>query len=112
MVINDVKTGEQVLRVDAESCDMWRTDCAGLRPKWGIYRYIGDNRSMENLLRDEELRYADFSIQKILQPNHICQPIVKRESEHKTYDVLGRRTAQVNRQGLIIIKGGKYFSKK
>ena len=112
VVINDVKTGEQVLRVDAESCDMWRTDCAGLRPKWGIYRYIGDNRSMEDLLRDEELRYADFSIQKIMQPSHICQTIVKRVSEHKTYDALGRRTAQVNRQGLIIIKGGKYFSKK
>ena len=34
------------------------------------------------------------------------------QSEHKTYDALGRRITQANRQGLIIIKGGKYFSRK
>ena len=112
VIINDVKTGKQVLRVDTEACDMWRTDCAGLRPKWGIYRYIGEDRSMENLLRDEELRFADFSIQKIMQPSHISQPVVTRDSDHKTYDVLGRQMNQANRQGLIIIKGGKYFSRK
>ena len=94
------------------SCDMWRTDCAGLRPKWGIYRYIGEDRSMENLLRDEELRFADFSILKIMQPSHISQLVVTRDSDHKTYDVLGRQMNQANRQGLIIIKGGKYFSRK
>lgn len=112
VIINDVKTGKQVLRVDTEACDMWRTDCAGLRPKWGIYRYIGEDRSMENLLRDEELRFADFSILKIMQPSHISQPVVTRDSDHKTYDVLGRQMNQANRQGLIIIKGGKYFSRK
>lgn len=112
VIINDVKTGKQVLRVDTEACDMWRTDCAGLRPKWGIYRYIGENRSMENLLRDEELRFADFSIQKIMQPSHIGLPVVTRDSGYKTYDIVGRQKTQANRQGLIIIKGGKYFSRK
>ena len=33
---------------------MWRTDCTGLRPKWGIYRYLGENRSWQDRLRDEE----------------------------------------------------------
>ena len=32
--------------------DMWRTDCTGLRPKWGIYRYLGENRSWQDRLRD------------------------------------------------------------
>ena len=45
--------------------DMWRTDCIGLRPKWGIYRYLGEERSLQNQLRDEEIRFADFSIQKL-----------------------------------------------
>lgn len=112
VVINDVNSGKQVLRVDTESCDMWRTGCEGIRPKWGIYRYIGENRSMENQLRDEELRFADFSIQKTLQPTYISQSVVKREFDHKTYDVLGRQMTEANRAGLIIIKGGKYFSRK
>ena len=44
--------------------DMWRTGARGLRPKWGIYRYIGKNRELESSLRDEELRFADFEITK------------------------------------------------
>lgn len=44
--------------------DLWQTDCTAMRPKWGIYRYIGENRSLETILRDEEVRFADFCIEK------------------------------------------------
>ncbi len=62
--IKDVKNGKILLDYTGENMDMWRTGARGLRPKWGIYRYIGKNRELESSLRDEELRFADFEITK------------------------------------------------
>lgn len=62
--ITDAKTGKVLLDYTNDSLDMWRTDARGLRPKWGIYRFLGKNRDMQHLLRDEELRFADFEIKK------------------------------------------------
>jgi len=38
--------------------DMWRTGADFVRPKWGIYRSLGDKES----LRDEVVLFADFKI--------------------------------------------------
>ena len=65
VTITRVKDGKVLLKLDPEKMDMWRTDCTGLRPKWGIYRYLGENRSWQDQLRDEEIRFADFSIKKL-----------------------------------------------
>lgn len=65
LVIKDVKTGKVLLEYKNDDLDMWRTDAAGLRPKWGIYRYLGKDRADQNLLRDEELRFADFEVIKL-----------------------------------------------
>lgn len=65
VVITRIKDGKILLQLDPQAMDMWRTDCTGLRPKWGIYRYLGDNRSWQDQLRDEEIRFADFSIKKL-----------------------------------------------
>ena len=65
VTITRVKDGKVLLKLDPQKMDMWRTDCTGLRPKWGIYRYLGENRSWQDQLRDEELRFADFSIKKL-----------------------------------------------
>ena len=56
---------EKFLEFSSEKMDMWRTDCTGLRPKWGIYRYLGEDRTWQDQLRDEEIRFADFSIKKL-----------------------------------------------
>lgn len=64
IAIKDAKSGKVLLEYENDNLDMWRTDAPGLRPKWGIYRYIGKNRELENELRDEELRFADFEIIK------------------------------------------------
>ncbi|MCC8170599.1 MAG: polysaccharide lyase [Parabacteroides sp.] len=64
VVITRLKDGKVLLKLNPKKMDMWRTDCIGLRPKWGIYRYLGENRSWQNQLRDEEIRFADFSIKK------------------------------------------------
>jgi hypothetical protein len=41
--------------------DMWQDGSSFTRPKWGVYR------SIKNLsyLRDEQVRFADFSIQEL-----------------------------------------------
>lgn len=65
VVITRIKDGKVLLKLDPQEMDMWRTDCTGLRPKWGIYRYLGDDRSWQDQLRDEEIRFADFSIKKL-----------------------------------------------
>ncbi|MCH5214757.1 MAG: alpha/beta hydrolase fold domain-containing protein [Muribaculaceae bacterium] len=64
ITIKDAKTGEVLLQFSDDNLDMWRTGAAGLRPKWGLYRWLGKNREAENQLRDEEIRFADFEIIK------------------------------------------------
>ena len=46
---------------------MWRTDCTGLRPKWGIYRYLGEDRTWQDQLRDEEILFCRFLYQETLE---------------------------------------------
>lgn len=65
VTIKDSKTGKVLMNYSDDNLDMWRTDAAGLRPKWGIYRWIGKDREAEDQLRDEELRFADFEIIKL-----------------------------------------------
>lgn len=62
--ITDVNSGKTLLEYANDNLDMWRTGARGLRPKWGIYRYLGKNRELAGELRDEELRFADFEIRK------------------------------------------------
>lgn len=51
--------------VSVSAWDFWRDGCTGIRPKWGLYRNFGANRSNAALLRDEVLQFADFKIEKI-----------------------------------------------
>ncbi|MEQ8472596.1 MAG: T9SS type A sorting domain-containing protein [Marinoscillum sp.] len=53
--------GTEVLSYTNESIDMWRSGASFVRPKWGIYRSLNDLAS----LRDEEVLFADFSIDEI-----------------------------------------------
>lgn len=64
VTISRVKNGKVLLQYAAKDIDMWRSDCVGMRPKWGIYRSLGKDGEQRNLLRDEELRFADFEIIK------------------------------------------------
>ena len=64
VIIKRVKDGKVLLDYKNTAIDMWRTDCTGMRPKWGLYRYLGKNREWQSQLRDEELRFADFCIGK------------------------------------------------
>lgn len=64
LTIKDYKSGNTIVSISKSGVDMWRTGTAGMRPKWGIYRSIGDNGSLRGSLKDEYPRFADFSIAK------------------------------------------------
>lgn len=64
IIIKRMKDGREMFKYNNENIDMWRTRCAGIRPKWGIYRHLGANRELASQLRDEQIRFADFSIEK------------------------------------------------
>jgi hypothetical protein len=56
LVIKRVSDGATLLSVSKTGIDMWRTGASYNRPKWGIYRGLDD------VLRDEQVRFADFCI--------------------------------------------------
>ena len=64
VVITRIRDGKQLVKVDNAKLDTWRKDCAGMRPKWGLYRNFGEKRSLASQLRDEILKFADFDIIK------------------------------------------------
>ena len=65
LVIYRVSDGKQLVKIDKTGVDLWRNGTTGLRPKWGIYRSFGNNRSLASQLRDEVLGFADFQIEKL-----------------------------------------------
>ena len=65
LVVFRMSDGKQLLKVDKEHVDLWRSGTTGLRPKWGIYRSFGQNRSLAGQLQDEILHFADFYIEKV-----------------------------------------------
>ncbi|MGN0187929.1 MAG: hypothetical protein ACI395_00270, partial [Candidatus Cryptobacteroides sp.] len=65
LVIRRISDGAELVRVAPATLPLWRTGTTGLRPKWGLYRWFGENRSGASLLRDECLKFADFFIEKI-----------------------------------------------
>lgn len=64
LVITRIKDGKQLVKIEDNGRNFWRTGTTGLRPKWGIYRSVGSNGSLRNTLRDEVLLFADFEIEK------------------------------------------------
>ena len=65
VVIKRMIDSKVIAKLDNISLDLWRTGSTGMRPKWGLYRWFGKDRSDACLLRDECLRFADFYIQKL-----------------------------------------------
>ena len=66
-MLTRIADGRELLRLENVSRNLWRTGTAGLRPKWGIYRSIGDDGALKGQLRDEAVRFADFEIEKIAE---------------------------------------------
>ena len=105
--IRRVSDGKRLMEVNEEKgLDLWLTDCIGVRPKWGIYRSVGENRSLETQLRDEVVRFADFKICKVNTSAGISFPAIG-ESTRWTCDLQGIPT-DANQCGVYIKDGRKY----
>ena len=51
----------ELLHFKKEDLNLWRKGTTFSRPKWGLYRSLND----KSFLRDEEVRFNDFSIQRV-----------------------------------------------
>lgn len=60
-----LKDNHKLMDFKTNSLDLWQTNCLAMRPKWGIYRSLGENRSLEKNLKDEEIRFNDFYVKAI-----------------------------------------------
>lgn len=58
--ITNVDTGAEILNYSSDELRMWKTNADFIRPKWGIYRSLNSPSD----LRDEEVLYANFSIEE------------------------------------------------
>ncbi|AXY73419.1 T9SS C-terminal target domain-containing protein [Paraflavitalea soli] len=80
ITIKRVSDGATLLSYTNNSLDMWRTGASYNRGKWGVYR------GKDAVLRDEQVRFADFCISESSaslcpsdigsEPPPICQPVV------------------------------------
>ena len=65
VLIKRMSDSKVIAKLENVSLDLWRTGSTGMRPKWGLYRWFGTDRSDAYLLRDECLKFADFNIRKL-----------------------------------------------
>ncbi|RYG37728.1 MAG: hypothetical protein EOO01_30025, partial [Chitinophagaceae bacterium] len=64
--IKRVSDGVELLQYSNTNLDLWRDGTTFCRPKWGIYRSLNNAA----VLRDEEVRFADFCI---AEGRTVCQ---------------------------------------
>lgn len=62
MRLTNAETGDELMAYKDENIRMWKTGAQFIRPKWGIYRSLNDASN----LRDEEVLFADFSVEETL----------------------------------------------
>lgn len=107
MTIKRIGDGAELLSYTNSDIDIWSTRTSGMRPKWGIYRSIGENRSMQDQLRDEVFLFADFSVEKIQTATAIDSVSTERTADTHSYTLSGLRVDQPCRPGMYISNGKK-----
>lgn len=63
IVLKRISDNATLLNYSNNNICMWRPGANGIRPKWGIYRSL----QSASQLRDEEVLFADFSIEEIAE---------------------------------------------
>ena len=71
--IKRLSDGVTVMYYANNAIRMWKTDAKFIRPKWGIYR----NLNKKQYLRDEELLFADFSIEDVTKKKSVRKGLSK-----------------------------------
>lgn len=90
----------------------WREDADGIRPKWGIYRSL----LSQDQLRDEEVLFADFSIQELANMPLSTSSVASEETfvfPNPLKDTLNfNKQRQFDYITIIDIQGKKVYEKK
>ncbi len=66
VIIKRISDGKVLVEVTGRQLNLWRSGTTGMRPKWGLYRYFGEDGSLKPQMRDEILKFADFKIEKLV----------------------------------------------
>ncbi|NRD24407.1 T9SS type A sorting domain-containing protein [Winogradskyella litoriviva] len=98
--IKKITNNQILLSYSNDNLDMWQDGASFARPKWGIYRSLNNS----NDLRDEEIRFANFSIEEInplfinelennaeqiiLTPNPSTDLVTFKNAKAEDYDVV------------------------
>ena len=97
ITITRMRDNKSLLSYSSNNINMWRTGSSGLRPKWGIYRSHGENRSLLSQLRDEVFLFADFSIEKVeatgIEDINVNANGNVNRNDDTIYDLSGRKIA-------------------
>ncbi len=104
ITLRRLSDNKQLLSYSNSDMYLWCSGTTGLRPKWGIYRYIGENRAWQDQLRDEVLLFADFSIKKGT-PSGICQAEQSSHNAGCDYYTLSGQCVEHPSKGLYITNG-------
>ena len=67
VTVKRLSDGKELISIPRQTRAVWREGSTGMRPKWGIYRSFGEEGSLKPQLRDEVLRFADFSVEKVVR---------------------------------------------
>ncbi|OCB73669.1 hypothetical protein B0A79_20150 [Flavobacterium piscis] len=76
VLIKKISDNSTLINYSNNNIRTWRDNAEGIRPKWGIYRSL----LSQEQLRDEEVLFADFSIQEIVSSSLSTLDIEKKES--------------------------------
>ncbi|WP_052108575.1 T9SS type A sorting domain-containing protein [Polaribacter sp. Hel1_85] len=74
--IKNISNNEVIFNYSNNPIDMWQDGAEFSRPKWGIYRSLNNQQD----LKDEVVKYADFSIEEIT--NLLSVEALKEKAEN------------------------------
>ena len=77
VVFKKVSDNSTLFTYNNDHINMWRPQADGVRPKWGIYRSLLN----PDMLRDEQLLFADFSIEEVNVAPVAATPSVPLKNE-------------------------------
>jgi len=112
ITIKKISDNSTLIAYSNNNIRTWRDDADGIRPKWGIYRSL----LSQEQLRDEEVLFADFSIQEI-PTTSLSVPDPKKETSfvfpNPVQDTLNFTTQRKFEYITILdLQGKKVFEKK
>ena len=112
VLIKKISDNSTLINYSNNNIRTWRDNAEGIRPKWGIYRSL----LSQEQLRDEEVLFADFSIQEIVSSSLSTLDIEKEGSflfPNQVKDMLNfNQQRQFEYIIIVDVQGKKVYERK